>query len=181
MMFFFLLLLPGPAPFQYHKHRDKSNNSQEEEEERRRRFVGCDVRVVHGKGTIVVAHNKNMDSILRTGKIRYQRFPHWESELRTVVKLGTLVGQVIYMVMTTSANGYEELLEPLWALMKEFHLKCYPWGVIYRTLRHLDTCRLPIKAEGAKDFTKTWYMLLNGLKLLAAGRSIAFGVLNQHT
>jgi hypothetical protein len=51
------------------------------------KFIGCDIRIVAGKGTVVVAHNKNMGPMLKTGRIRYQRFPHWKSELRTVVKL----------------------------------------------------------------------------------------------
>jgi hypothetical protein len=140
------------------------------------KFVGCDIHVRLGIGTVVVAHNKNMIPLMTTGQIKYQRFPHWDSELRAVVKIGTVIGQVIYMVRTTSWNGYAELLGPLWALMLEFHLKKYPWSILYRTLRHMDTCRLPVQTEGSGDFTKTWYKLLDGLKLLSAGHTITIGI-----
>jgi hypothetical protein len=136
------------------------------------KFVGCDVYVKAGKGTIVVAHNKNAESILAHGTMQYQRYPHWLSELRMVVKVGTIIGQVIHMVRITSWNGYEDLYMPLWVLIREFGLKGYPWSILYRTFRHLDTCRLPVKTEGAREFTKMWYKVLHGLQLLAAGQSV---------
>jgi hypothetical protein len=64
------------------------------------------------------------------------------------------------------------MYRPLWLTLFEFTFRGYGWHVLYRIMRHLDTCRLPIKAMGRNAFGMVWFDALKDLALLAAGQQI---------
>jgi hypothetical protein len=143
--------------------------------EKRMRAVGLDIFVQFGEGTIVVAANKN-DASIQLGYQRYPRYPHWQSDLPNRIKVASVIGQVFAMTRVTSWNGYEYLWKPFWIFVCELHLR-YPWGVIYRTFRRINLCRLPVKATGVGSFNHMWRQLLDGLKTLSLGIQIRLGEL----
>ena len=123
---------------------------------------------IHPEGRItVVSKNKNEESILQTGTMKYPRYPAFDSYMPHAVKVGTVKGQICRMVRDTSENAYSLLRKPIWIFILELKERYYPWGNIYRILRRIDVNSLPVKQKGAKDFLAMWKQVLSELARVA--------------
>jgi hypothetical protein len=112
------------------------------------KYIGCEVKIVSGYGGSCCQQKPRV--YITNVQLKHPRYPHWASEFRMSVKLGAILGQTIYMIRVTSAEGYAYLYDPIWVFVKELELSGYPWAMVYRNFRHLHVCRLPVKQEGAE-------------------------------
>jgi hypothetical protein len=134
------------------------------------RGLGCELHIHEGVGTIVTGSNKNEQSLLVQGTMKFPRYPHWLSDMPRTTKTETVIGQVITLVRITSWNGYPAMYRPMWLLLYEFMHRGYSWRLLNRILRRLDICRLPVKRKGSHLFGMIWYDVLKGVSVLAAGQ-----------
>jgi hypothetical protein len=78
--------------------------------------LGCEIHIHPGFRNDSDNANKNTDSILRTGTMKYPSIPTLESDSPPAVKTATVIGQIIALVRQTAWNSYPAMYRPMWVL-----------------------------------------------------------------
>jgi len=73
----------------------------------------CSIALTTSAGLVVVARNKNEDSIMKTGKMHYMRYPHQRSQCAVRIKRAFIMGTIHRYVGLTSPNAYDLLWKPI--------------------------------------------------------------------
>jgi hypothetical protein len=125
----------------------------------------CSIALTRSAGLVVVARNKNENSILETGKMHYMRYPHWRSHCAARIKRAFVMGTIHRYVGLTSPNAYDLLWKPIWIFIQEELRLCgYPWWVLRNIFTGIDLNWLPIHQVGLGTFRSMWRDVLQEIR-----------------
>jgi hypothetical protein len=131
----------------------------------RTRCFECEVQIRERKGVTVVAYNKNEESIVQNGTMRFRRYPHWDSYCPRRIKTAFIKGTMHRYVGNTSPNAYrEQLWKPIWIFILELKNSRYPWGYIEMVFKSIEMHWLPVHPSGFQLFARMWKCLVETIR-----------------
>jgi hypothetical protein len=116
----------------------------------------CEVSLPPEGGMHIVSRNKNEDSLINEGSMKFVRYPHWKSYCEKKIKRNLITGSIHRFVANTLPQSYHMLTKPIWLFISELRLVQYPWNFIKHTIRHMDIAKLPIVHKEFPRFKQMW-------------------------
>ena len=160
---FHVLDAPILSFFQLGCYRKESTLEQDVAPAKKIDSLGTTIQIHPDNSITVVSKNKNEESILSSGTMKYLRYPAYDADVPKSLKYGMIKGQICRMVRDTSFNAYHLLKKPIWIFIFELVCRHYPWEAIHRMFRQIHTRSLPVKPEGMHTFTKMWGQVMTDL------------------